>query len=445
MRNLFAFLVLFPGLVLGGADPIEKHPEWDQEYSAKIREFTTGPEFMTDLVDHLPSSDRIPSPLRFLGYVAGAADHLTYATEIHKYMRALEAASPRVKVFSLGKTDAGREMILVAIADEKTIQDLDRYKEITRKLADPRSCSEEEAAALCATGKPMYYVTGGLHSYETGSPEMLMELAYRLAVEETPAIQQIRSSIITLITPVLEVDGHERMVDIVRWYQANPAAGMPPLVYWGNYVAHDNNRDAIAMALTLTRNLAKGFMDWHPQVMHDLHESIPFLYISTGTGPYNAWLDPIVIGEWQRMADQEVQTLTEKGLPGVWTHGFFDGWAPNYLFWIANGHNAVGRFYETFGNGVPSTQDRVVREWSNRAWFRPNPPLPKVKWSLRNNVNYQQSGVLVALQECAKNREECLRRFFLLGKRSVAKASTEGPAAYVFEAKQQRSASCAIC
>jgi hypothetical protein len=419
-------------------EPVEKHPEWDQDYSRKIRAATTGPEFMTDLVDHLPASDKVPTPEKFNGYIAGAPDHLTYAEDVHRYMRALAAASPRVKVFSIGKSEEGREMILVAIADEQTIGRLDYYKEITRKLADPRQLPPAEAAELLAAGKPLYYLTGAMHSPETGSPEMLMELAYRLAVEETPLVRNIREHVITLITPVLEVDGRDRMVDVVRWHQANPKSALPPLAYWGHYVAHDNNRDAMGLGLNLSRNVLAAYFDWHPQVVHDLHESIPFLYISTGTGPYNPALDPIAIDEWHRMAYNEVQTLTEKGLVGVWTHGFYDGWAPNYMFWIAHGHNSIGRFYETFGNLVPATEERVVRGQSQRDWFRTNPPYPKVRWSLRNNTNYEESGVLVALGYMADNHEHMLRLFWTLAGRAIAKASTEGPAAYVFPADQQR-------
>jgi hypothetical protein len=419
-------------------EPIDAHPGWDAEYSRLIREATTGPQFMTDLVDHLPASATVPTPKKVLGYIAGAPDHLTYAEDVHAYMRALEAASPRVKVFAIGTTEEGREMIAVAIADEATISSLDTYREVTSRLSDPRATSEEEAKGLIARGKPIYYLTGAMHSPETGSPEMLMELGYRLAVDESPMIAAIRANVITLITPVLEVDGRDRMVDLVRWGQANPSAGIPPFVYWGHYVAHDDNRDAIGLGLALTRHVLRTALAWHPQVVHDLHESIPFLYISTGTGPYNAWLDPLVVDEFTRMADLEVQELTRRGLPGVWTHGFYDGWAPNYLFWVGLGHNAIGRFYETFGNHVPSTEDRVVRRESDRAWFRPNPPLPTVRWSLRNNVNYQESGVLLALSDVASRRTHFLEQYWTLGKRSVAKARTEGPAAYVFDAGQKR-------
>src|SRR5207253_90529 len=133
-----------------------------------------------------------------------------------------------------------------------------------------------------------------------------------------------------------------------------------------------------------------------------------------------------------------VQGMTRGGVPGVWTWGFFDGWAPNYMFWTGMGHNTIGRFYETFGNRFPSTENRIVRGQSDREWYRTNPPLPTVKWSLRNNINYQQSGLLFALSDMAERRQHCLEQFWLLSKRSVAKATTEGPAAWVFDGAQKR-------
>ncbi len=410
----------------------------DESYTKQIGQFTTGPQFTTELVDHLPASSTVPSPLVFNGYIAGAEGHLTYAEDVHRYMRALEASSPRVKVFSIGRSEEGREMIVAAISSEETIAKLDEYRDITRRLSDPRNLTDADARQLIATGKPMYYATGAMHSPETGSPEMLMELAYRLAVEDTPLVRGIRDNVIVLITPVLEVDGRDRMVDLWRYRQQHPDLPTPPLIYWGHYVAHDDNRDNLGLSLNLSRNVMKAYFDFHPQVIHDLHESVPFIYISTGTGPYNPSLDPLMIDEWHRMAYDEVNKLTERGLPGAWTHGFYDGWAPNYMFWIGMGHNTIGRFYETFGNRWPTTENRIVRGASTREWFRPNPPLPQVKWSLRDNVNYQESALLFALSDMASNRQHFLEQFWTLGKRSVAKATAEGPAAYVFTADQKR-------
>ncbi|HUP49735.1 MAG TPA: M14 family zinc carboxypeptidase, partial [Thermoanaerobaculia bacterium] len=430
MRTLLATLLL--------ASTVLAQQPLDEAYTSDIRRFTTGPQFTTELVDHLPAHPTVPTPRQLLGYVAGAEGRLTYAEDVYRYMRALDEASPRVKVFSIGQSEEGREMIVVAISDEATIADLDRYREITRRLSDPRKISEEEARRLIGEGKPVYYATGAMHSPETGSPEMLMELAYRLAVDEGPMIREIRRNVITLLTPVIEVDGRNRMVDLWRYREKNPTLPTPPLIYWGHYVAHDNNRDNIGLVLNLSTNVMKVYFDFHPQVVHDLHESIPFLYVSTGTGPYNPALDPLMIDEWHRMAYNEVNELTRRGVPGVWTHGFYDGWAPGYMFWIGMGHNSIGRFYETFGNRWPTTEDRVVRGASERAWYRPNPPFPTVRWSLRNNVNYQQSALLIALSDMARNRERFLDNFWTLSKRSVAKASNEGPAAYVFPADQKR-------
>lgn len=411
----------------------------DNDYSTKIREYTTEPYFLTELVDHLPMSDKVPSPDKVLGYVVGTPNKLTYTKDIYRYFRELAKSSSRVRVFTAPeRSEEGKEQILVAVGDEALLAKLDRYKEITAKLADPRKTTEAEAQKLIGEGKAFYWASGSIHSPETGSPEMLMELAYRLAVEESPFIQAIRKNVIVLITPVLEVDGRDKMVDIYNYRKANPNKNAPSLIYWGKYVAHDNNRDGLGMALALTRNMMKTFLEYHPAILHDLHESVPFLYTSTGTGPYNAWLDPITIDEWSLLAYHEVEEMTKRGVPGVWTHGFYDGWAPNYMFYVANGHNSIGRFYETFGNGGADTMDRTVNQQAQRDWYRPNPPLPRVKWSLRNNVNMQQSGILLAMNFVANNKDRFLNNFYLKSRRAVAKAKNEGPAAYIIPANQPR-------
>src|SRR3954467_8381306 len=119
MRRLLLALFLV-------AAPMFAQQTDDAEYTRLIRQFTTGPQFTTEMVDHLPASSRVPTPLKFLGYIAGAENHLTYAEDVYRYMRALEAASPRVKVFSIGKTEEGREMIVVAVSSEDSIRNLDR-------------------------------------------------------------------------------------------------------------------------------------------------------------------------------------------------------------------------------------------------------------------------------------------------------------------------------
>lgn len=410
----------------------------DEEYTKKILEYTTEKFFLTDLVDHLPASDSVPTPEKILGHVIGIPDILHYTAEIEQYMKAVAEASPRVEAFSIGSTDEEKNMITVVISDEENINRLKQIKGTMGILADPRKAKEKEINELLDQGLPIYWLTGALHSSESGSPEMLMELAYRLAVDESEFFQTIRKNLVVMITPVLEVDGRDRYVDTYMYKKEHEDKKTIPLVYWGNYVAHDNNRDTLGLALKLTENILGTYFEWHPTIMHDLHESVPYLYTSTGTGPYNAWLDPITINEWQELAYAEISEMTKQGVPGVWTHGFFDGWSPSYAFYVALYHNSTGRFYETFGGTGADTLVRTVGSQTQRAWYRPNPPLKAVKWSIRNNINLQQSGVLFALKHVADNSRKFLKNFYLKSKRAVAKARTEGPAAWIIPADGQR-------
>ena len=356
-----------------------------------------------------PASDTIPTPLKFFGRMPGTPGELTYAKDIHRYYEALDKASDRITMWTIGKTEEGRDMVLLAVADEATIKQIDKYKGMLASLTDPRKTTEEQAQQLIRTAKPIYWVTSGMHSPETGGPEMLIELPYRLAVEESPFIQTIRNNVITLITPVIEVDGREKHVDTYYFNKKRPEAEPRlPLMYWGKYVAHDNNRDGMGQFLALTRNTTKTFLDWKPTVLHDLHEASTYLYASTGTGPYNEQIDPITIDEWWLLAKTEVMEMTKRGVPGVWTYGFYDGWVPNYMFFIAHSHNSIGRFYEVASYG-PDLREQGGGGATSREWFRPNPPLPSIKWGPRNNTNIQQSALLIALNHVGKNRETVSR------------------------------------
>ncbi len=412
----------------------------DEAYTAKIKQYTTGENFISPLVDYLPASKTVPTPEKVLGDVSGAPNTLPYAEDVYKYFRLLAASTPRARVITIGHSEEGREMIAVAIADESLLKHAKENSARLGQLADPRTIGMDDAKAqkLIDGSVPVYYITGTIHSPETGAPTALMELGYRLAVDDSPYIKYIRSHMITLITPVVEVDGRDRMVDIYKWHRAHPDQQYPRLIYWGHYVAHDNNRDAMAMTLDLTRNVLDTYLDWHAQVLHDLHESVPFLYDNTvGDGPYNAWIDPILADEWAELGWNNVAQMQSFGMPGVFTHGDFDTWSPGYLMFLGGMHNGISRLYETFGNGGADTQKRILTpEEYSRTWYRQNPPLPVVTWSQRDNNNYEQSALLTTLSYFAQHSHHFLENFYAKSKRSVLKPTTNGPAAYVFPASE---------
>jgi Zinc carboxypeptidase len=446
--KLVLFLVvgsaLAPRVWADGETPPGRDPKQpvDETYTEKIRKYTTQPVFTSPLVDYLPASTNVPTPQAVLGDVAGAPGILPYAKDVYSYMRLLEKATPRVKVFSIGKTEEGREMIAVAVSSEENLKNLEENRARLSKLADPRTIKldDAEADSLVAEAVPIYYITGTIHSPETGAPTALMELAYRLAVDESPYIKEIRDGTITLITPVVEVDGRDRMVDIYKWHLAHPKQFYPWLVYWGKYVAHDNNRDAMGVTLKLTENVLNTYVSWKAQVLHDLHESVPYLYDNTiGDEPYNAWIDPILADEWQVIGWNNVAAMTKFGMPGVFAHGDFDTWSPGYLMFIAALHNGISRLYETFGNGGADTEERTLQpEEYARTWYRQNPPLPKVLWSQRDNNNYEETGLLTSLHFFTENKQRFLKNFYLKAKRSTMKPSEEGPAAYVLPGDDPR-------
>jgi hypothetical protein len=433
----FALLPIFAGGQTPAIETFQRDPAQavDQAYTQLIKKYTTAPALNSPLTDYLPASKTVPTPVKVLGDIAGAPDMLPYAEDVYSYFRLLAAASPRVRVFTIGHTEEGREMIAVAVADEALLNQAKENGARLAQLADPRTLHLDDAKAQALVGQsfPIYYITGTIHSPETGAPTALMELAYRLAVDDSPYVKYIRSHLITLITPVVEVDGRDRMVDIYKWHKAHPGDNWPRLLYWGHYVAHDNNRDAMAMTLKLTQNVLNTYLEWHAQVLHDLHESVPFLYDNTvGDGPYNSWIDPILTDEWSMIASDNMARMQSFGMPGAFTHGNFDTWSPGYLMFLAGMHNGISRLYETFGNGGADTEKRILTpdEYS-RTWYRPNPPYPTVTWSQRDNNNYEETALLTSLSYFAHNSKLFLSNFYLKSKRAIEKPAAAGPAAYV--------------
>ncbi|MBT4914729.1 MAG: hypothetical protein HON08_15140, partial [Gemmatimonadales bacterium] len=170
---LAALLVAAPAFV--SAQATREGQAIDEEYTALILEHTQDDRIITELVDHLPASETVPTPLDFHGRIIGTPDELTYAADIHAYLRAIADASPRATVMSMGMSEEGREMILMAVGDEATIANLETYKGYLNELMDPRITSEERADELIEGGlaKPIYWITSGMHSGERGGPEML--------------------------------------------------------------------------------------------------------------------------------------------------------------------------------------------------------------------------------------------------------------------------------
>ena len=318
-----------------------------------------------------------------------------------------------------------------------------------------------------------------------------MELAYRLAAEESPLFDSIRKNVIVMLSAAAEPDGRDRYVD---WYykyklgEESETDRTPGPPYWGKYIFHDNNRDINYSQVTMS-NWLKFYLEWHPPIMHDLHESQPLLYTFSGQSPQNPTLDPILYAEMPIFANFEMTKMISYGMPGVWTHAFVDMWSPGYLGFMSSNHNGMLRMYETFGNGGANTMRRTIGGppggapeappaaapaprtadgaaaggrggrggrggaaapdspgaapagrgggMTAREWYRPLPPPRTLTWSMRNNTNYMETGVLSALELTASIPKTVLENFYLKSRNSVDSGSKDAPYGYVFPASQK--------
>src|SRR5436190_21923177 len=461
----------------------------DPDFARAVREWTTRPEFMSPLVDHLPKMARIPSPKDVLGHHIGEPRKLTYYADILRYYRALADATPRVHIAPIGRSHEGRELIVVFVGSDESIRNLGSNRISLAQLADPRTITPDRAAEIISSAKPIYHLIGGLHSGEVGPSEMLMELAYRLATEDSPIVNQIRERVIVSITPVADPDGRDRNVD---WYYRygidetegrTTGAGVP---YWGKYVFHDDNRD-INYSQVEMRSLLDWYLEWHPPIMHDLHQAQTLMYTFSGQAPQNPNLDPILYGELPMIANFEMSQMAKYGMPGVWTHGFVDMWSPGYLAFMSSNHNGMIRMYEIQGFGGANTQKVRLGNpngtgangaggatgagangaggaggatgaggangaappvdagaaaagrgnQSVREWFRPWPATGQFDWSLRNNTNYGQTGVITALQYTSQFPKIILENFYVKSRNSIETGRKETVAGYVSPAGQR--------
>lgn len=397
--------------------------------------------FLSPWVAYLPKSSKVPSPLAFLGRIPGAPGEFVGTAKTYAYFRALAAASPRVRVFTIGHSEEGREILMLAVADEAGLRDLDRLKAATAALADPRRTNRAAAEQLVAKARPIYYFNAALHSDETGSTEAMLELAYRLAVSEQPMVQRIREQLVVLINPISNPDGRDKMVDWFYRYlkgktnESTLPRQSPP--YWSKYAFVDINRDTHQQTHETTKAVHRMFHEWHPTVVHDLHEGVPMMMTWNGTGPYNPNIDAITYTEFLEMSFHEVQTMTAMGMPGVSTWNFGEAFAHLYLDSVAMNHNSIGRGYETWGNGTAETLHRFVPpSETTMEWYRPVPPPREVTWSARDNLNYQETGALAILDYSARNGKEMLRNFYKKGWDSWQKGLNEPPYAFVIPADQ---------
>ncbi len=376
------------------------------------------------------SPSAIPDPDGYLGFTLGSDRHLADWKQISGYFEALAEASARVRLDTLGKTTLGRPFIMLTIAEPGTLAHLERYREIQRKLADPRLVQgEAEAERLISEDKAVVLITAAIHSTEVGGSQVPLRIAYRLATSNTPEDLAILHDVILLLIPNLNPDGTQMVVDWYRSTLGQPWEGASPPFLYHWYTGHDDNRDWYAFTQTETRlTVEKAYNVWHPQIVHDIHqqgsEGSRF-FLPPFMDPWEPNVDPILTEGVNQLGSYMAWRVGQEGLPGVVINSTYDAWTPARAY--QHYHGAVRILSETASADmatpitVPFDSLRRGRGFDAReaTWNFPD-PWPGGEWHLSDILRYQEAGAFALLDNAAENREYWLRSFYRVGRKAVA-------------------------
>ncbi len=381
----------------------------------------------------------LQSPKDFLGFEVGADRKLADMNQIIEYFMLLGEESPRILVREVGQTTLGNPFIVAVITSEENHEQLDKFREIQQKLADPRVLDPVEAEKLISQGRSVVMVNCSIHATEIGASQMSLQLAYDLAVAKDKETQEILDNVVLILTPMHNPDGIQMVVD---WYKKHlgtkyEGSRMPWLYH--KYVGHDNNRDWFMFTQKETRLTLKVHNAWHPHVIVDMHQmgsTGPRLFVPPFVDPFEPNIDPILRQEVAVMGTFIASELTSEGKAGVMHSVWFDAWTP-------------ARAYHHYHGGI-----RILTEAASVRiatpievpWEKLSPqvkqesvamPLPWKggEWTLGDIVAYDYSAVKAALTNAACLRENWVRNYYRIFKNAVER--TEPPYSYVIPEKQR--------
>jgi zinc carboxypeptidase len=377
------------------------------------------------------SDNNVPRPETTLGFKIGEERKLAKWDQFLAYFGELAKTSDRIKLDTLGKTTQGRPFVVATISSPKTLTRLDEFKEIQRKLADPRlsaSASETAINELIGLGKTVVVITCSIHSTEVGGTFTATELAYKLTSQNTPEVKEILDNVILLLVPSLNPDGTDIVADWYRKTLGTPAEGSTPPELYHHYVGHDNNRDWYAFTQVETQLTVDKILNvWRPQILHDIHQmggAGARFFAPPYIDPWEPNIDPAITAGVSALGTSIAWEMTSQGKSGVVVNGIFDSWTPARAY--AHYHAGLRILSETASARLATPVEITPSalgvgpnyDAKNATWNFPK-PWPGGKWTLRDIVDYQGAGAMALLNHAARHRELYLRNFYEISKRAV--------------------------
>ncbi len=382
----------------------------------------------------LPLGAQVPSPATVLGFEPGADSLLADWGQITRYFGALSAASPHVRVDTLGPTTEGRPFILVTLASPTLQARLGEVRRGQRRLADPRTLRPGEADSLRAAQPAVVLIGNNIHSTEIASSLMGMVLAHRLATD--PRLSRLLDSVVVLLAPSLNPDGLDTTVAWYRRYRGTRYEGGPMPWLYHRYVGHDNNRDWYMMTQVETRLVSRVlYHDWFPEIVYDVHQMGgrgERLVLPPFSDPVNPNLDPALVAATNAAGAAMASALYDAGLTGVAHQRRFDLWWHGGFRTVPARHNMIGILSEAASARLASPVTWPADSLRQPAAGVNAPaPWPGGTWTIGDIVRYELVAAEALVRHAAATREQLIGRFVAAGRRAVERGRAGDPFAWV--------------
>ena len=407
------------------------------------------------------------TPEKFLGFRVGADTKLARWDKIVDYMRLVSTASDRVRFRELGKSTQGNPFIALEISSAENLKKIDYYRGLERRLyfrdGTPTDAQRDE---IFQAGKAVVIVTCNIHSTEIGSSQMVLDLVYRLATDNSPRVQHVLNNVILLLVPSLNPDGQIMVVD---WYNKNlgtefEPSSMPWLYH--QYVGHDNNRDMYMFTQKESQLTAKLlWQDWYPAVWLDEHQqgnSGARIFVMPATDPINPNVHPLIY-RWNGLFGQtQGAALEAAGKDGIIYNATYTNFWQGAMAWSGWWHNQIGLLTEVASVRIASPTDQrraemgrppapAAGEGGGRGgggrggdaggmMAAPTDVMPRTEyprpwlgghWTLRDIVDYELIATMATLELAADQRETLLRQIYEVNRATMEAGKKGDPAAIV--------------
>ena len=380
----------------------------------------------------------IQTPIDYFGFEIGTDGELARYPKVLEYLKHLSEHSERVSYEERGTTTNGHPYVLVKFSSKSNIERLNRLVQINQLLADPRNLTDTEAKKLTAEGIPFYFLYATIHSTEVGNGQTIINIAHRLATENSSEIHEILDNTVVLLVPSQNPDGQVLVID--HWY-ANKDTRYDRIYpdLYHRYTGHDDNRDWFMFTQKETRLAIDIHNEYKPQVTHDMHQmgwDGARIFVPPFKDPYDPNIHPILINGQAEIGKAMSSSLIAAGKKGVVHNDLYDLWTPARQYMVYHGQPRIlteiasARFAAPLVNPVGRTRPFGSQQ---PRWNFPVPYDSSV-WRLRDIVEYGQIAVFAGLKQLAQNHTQWLQNFYQVHKDWVER--NEAPYAFVVPIEQ---------